>query len=66
MEFQEREFALLDSKNIRLKIHGPKKLLHRFFGLFERKMKIEKLAYELIFPLSIGVHNVFYVSLVKP
>lgn len=66
LEFQEGEFVLLDSKNIRLKVDGPRKLMHRFLGPFEIKKRVNSVAYELLIPPTMEIHDVFHVSLLRP
>ena len=66
LEYDEGEFVLLDSKNIRLKVDGPRKLMHRFLGPFEIKRRIGKVAYELALPPTMEMHDVFHVSLLRP
>ena len=34
--------VLLDGKNIKLKVDGPRKLMHRFLGPFEVFKKVER------------------------
>ena len=64
--FEVGDFVLLDAKNIRFRVEGPRKLLHRFLGPFEILKKVGKLAYELRLPPNMEMHDVFHVSLLRP
>lgn len=64
--FNVGEFVLLNSKNIRLKVDGPKKLMHRYLDPFEILNKVGPVAYKLRIPASMEVHDVFHVSLLRP
>ena len=57
--FEEDYFVLLDNKNIRLKVDGPKKLLPSFLGPFQVLKRIGKVAYELEIPPTWEVHKYF-------
>lgn len=65
IEFQVGDFVLLSAKNLELKFEGTKKLMHKYFGPFEIVRRVGAVAYELKIPLSMGVHDVFHVSLLK-
>ena len=65
VQFQIGDFVLLSAKNLHLKFDGVKKLMNRYFGLFEIAKKIGNVAYELKLPNSMAIHDVFHVSLLK-
>ena len=65
VEFQVGDFVLLSAKNLELKFEGTKKLMHKYFGPFEILKRVGPVAYELKIPLSMGIHDVFHVSLLK-
>jgi hypothetical protein len=67
LEFEVGDQVLLNSKNIRIKTVGTKKLLPRFLGPFTVLKRIGSLAYELDLPASMPkIHPVFHVSLLRP
>ena len=65
LEFQVGDFVLLSAKNIELKFEGVKKLMHKYFGPFEILRRVGPMAYELKIPLSMGIHVLFHVILLK-
>ena len=65
VKFQVGDFVLLSAKNLALKVEGVKKLMHRYFGPFEILKRVGPVAYELKLPLSMKIHNMFHVSLLK-
>ena len=66
LEFQVGDFVLLDSKNLKLKSDGHRKLTARFLGPFEIVKKVGKVAYELKLTADMLMHDVFHVSLLRP
>ena len=66
LNFEVGDFVLLDTKNIKLKYDGPKKLQPRFLGPFQILKTVGKVAYELRLPSTMEMHDVFHVSLLKP
>ena len=58
--------VLLSTSNIKLKTPGARKLLPRWIGPFEIVKRIGVVAYRLKLPETMGIHNVFHVSLLKP
>jgi hypothetical protein len=66
-EFKVSEHILLKVKPKKrsLKLGSCKKMAARFCGPFEILDRIRPVAYMLLFPASMNVHNVFHVSLLK-
>jgi len=66
-EFQvgEHVFLKVRAKKSSLRLGNCTKLAARFCGPFEVLGRIGLVAYELAFPPSIKVHNVFHVSLLQ-
>ena len=58
--------VLLSTSNIKLKTPGARKLLLRWIGPFEIIKRIGVVAYCLKLLETMGIHNVFHVSLLKP
>ena len=69
LEFQVGDFVLLGSKNLKLLSDGCRKyrkLVVRFVGPFEIINKVSKVPYELKLTEGMLMHDVFYVSLLRP
>ena len=66
LHFEEGDWVLLDSKHIRIKVDGPRKLMARFLGPFQVLKQIGRVAYELKLPPAMEMHDVFHVSLLRP
>ena len=67
LEFSIGDKVLLNSRNIRIKSNGTRKLLPKFLGPFSITKKVGTLAYQLELPASMGkTHPVFHVSLLRP
>ena len=63
VKYEEGEQVLLNSRNLRLKHPGSKKLLPRWVGPFSVERRIGLVAYRLALPNSMHtVHPVFHVS----
>jgi hypothetical protein len=58
-------FLKVKTNRSSLKLGICAKLVTRFFGPFEILERIGPVAYMLILPASMTVHNVFHVSLLK-
>ena len=58
-------FLKVRARKSSLRLGNCKKLAARFCGPFKILSKIGPVVYELAFPPSINVHNVFHVSLLK-
>jgi hypothetical protein len=58
--------VLLSTSNIKLKTLGARKLLSRWIGPFEIVKRVGVVVYCLKLPESMGIHNVFHISLLKP
>ncbi|KAF8751757.1 hypothetical protein RHS01_08424 [Rhizoctonia solani] len=63
-EFKIGEEVWLDAKNVKLKTLSPK-LTEQRLGPFKVVEKISNRAYRLELPLSMRIHNVFYVGLLS-
>jgi hypothetical protein len=61
VQFSERDWVLLSSKNLRFK-HGTPKLLPRWVGPFQIAKRVSSQAYELVLPARWRIHDVFHVS----
>jgi len=59
------EEVLLNSKNLRFKDVGARKLLPKFFGPFKVTAQIGNVAYRLALPPEIKIHPVFHVNLLR-
>ncbi|QRW20392.1 Retrotransposable element Tf2 protein [Rhizoctonia solani] len=64
LEFEIREEAWLDAKNVKLKTLSPK-LTEQCLGPFKVTKKISNHAYRLELPPTMRIHNVFYVGLLS-
>lgn len=60
--------VLLSTPNLRLKssLTSAKKLTPEFIGPFKVQRRVNAVAYELVLPVSMKIHNVFHISLLKP
>ena len=65
INFEEGDRVLLSMQNLRFK-NIPNKLKQRFVGSFRIEEKIGKYAYRLGLLDEWKIHDVFYVSLLKP
>jgi hypothetical protein len=66
LTFECGEQVLLSTENLRAQMVGAPKLLPRFIGPYQIKRVISSTAYELSLPLSMHIHPVFHVHLLKP
>lgn len=67
--FRKGDFVLLSGKNIELAItrqQTSKKLQSKFLGPFQIKEVISNVAYQLDLPVTMRIHPIFHVSLLKP
>ena len=60
------ECVLLDGKNLRLRVDGARKLMHRLWGPFKIVKKVRLVAYELEIHFDMRMHDVIHVSLHCP
>ena len=58
--------VFLTTSNIKLKIPSARKLLSQLIGPFVIVERIAIVAYRLKLQETVGIHNVFHVSLLKP
>jgi hypothetical protein len=63
VEFRVGDNVLLNSKHVKLKYPGARKLLPRYIGPFKVTAKIGTVAYRMELPKNMKCHNVFHVSL---
>jgi hypothetical protein len=64
VQFEEGDWVLLSSKNLRFK-QGSPKLLPRWVGPFQVAKRVGTQAYELIVPARWKIHDVFHVSVLE-
>jgi transposase InsO family protein len=64
VQFEEGDWVLLSSKNLRFK-QGSPKLLPRWVGPFQVAKRVGTQAYELILPARWKIHDVFHVSVLE-
>jgi hypothetical protein len=63
VEFHVGQRVLLSTKNLSLQVPGAKKLWPRWIGPYEIARRIGPVAYKLLLPPNMKVHDVFHVSL---
>ena len=63
--FKEGDQVWLEATNLKLPYHTPK-LAPRWQGPFRISKVVSPVAYQLMLPLSWGIHNVFHTSLLLP
>jgi hypothetical protein len=63
--FREKDLVYLLRRNIKI-IRPNNKLNHKKFGPFKVKRNIKNISYKLHFPLTIKIHPIFHISLLKP
>jgi hypothetical protein len=64
-KFDEHMFLKVKAKRSSLRLGSCQKLAARYCGTFEFLEKIGPVAYMLLFPASMRIHNVFHVFLLK-
>ena len=64
-EFDVGDYVLLSTQNLKLHDQPSKKFRSRFIGPYQITKKISSQAYELKLPLTVKVHPVFHVSLLR-
>ena len=65
LEFEVGEFVLFDSKNLKVKIEGARKLGHRFIGPYRILWRIGPVSYELEVTQDMKMRDVFHISLLR-
>lgn len=61
----DHAYLKVKPKTISLKLGKCSKLAPKFYGPFQIQVRIRLVAYELALPISIKVHIVFHVSLLR-
>jgi len=64
-QFEEHVYFHIKPKLRSLKIRSCTKLAPRYCGPFEILERIGTLAYKIALPMTVNVHDVFHVSLLK-
>ncbi len=64
MEMNAGDQVWLEGKN--LAVQGKQTLLPKWYGPFPIEAKIGKVAYRLMLPASMKIHNIFHVDLLLP
>lgn len=66
VDVQVGDKVLLDTRHIRLKHPGSRKLMPKWIGPFTISAQVGKVAFRLELPSYLSIHPVFHASLLKP
>ena len=64
--YEKEDQILLQTKNLKIKSSGSKKLLPKYIGPFKILDRIGTMAYKIELPAHMKCHNVFHVSNLQP
>ena len=66
VSFLPGQLVLLNTRNLRGLVQGPRKLLPRWVGPYPVVRMVGSVAVELRLPSDMRLHSTFHVSLVRP
>jgi len=65
VQFTVGDQVLLSTKNLTLRMVGSSKMMPKYISPFKVAKRINQVAYQLILPPCMKIHNVFHVSLLN-